>query len=345
MTTTSQTNDRSGASASATSHLRVALCRDGAPQFDLAESEIAQAISSGSAVAWIDAQGDPARTIPQITRLVHLPDVLRESLADPIERSRMLDSAGVFAIVMHGLGFDRVAEEPIVTKLDIIFGPGFLITSHRERYEWLEQVWGEIGKATGEENAMARGLPYLLHTVIDSLVDTYFPVLDTLDDVIDELEISVVNDTSNKVQQRLFHLKRAVATLRRVTLPQAEVMSSITMRTGALIPADAEPYFADVRDHTVRVYEMLDSYRDLLSGLLDVYLSTVSNRLNSVMKQLAIIATIFMPITFVTGVFGQNFGSMPQVLSDHGFNFWYVLAFMALVSVTQIWYFRRRGWL
>ena len=324
---------------------RVALCRDGAPLVNPTQSAVKEAIASHQGLVWIDAQGQPDQTLPLLEPLVHLPGIVREGLTDPIERSRILESAGIYAVVMHGLGFNRATEEPTVSKLDIIFGPSFLITAHRERAEWLDTVWRETIKTTGDECLMARGLPYLLHTIIDSLVDTYFPVLDDLDDVIDELEVSVVNDTSNRVQQRLFHLKRTVATLRRVTLPQAEVMSSIIMRTGDLIPTEAEPYFADVRDHAVRVYEMLDSYRDLLSGLLDVYLSTVSNRLNTVMKQLAIIATIFMPITFVTGVFGQNFGVMPQVISDHGLNFWIVLAFMALITGVQIWYFRRRGWL
>ncbi len=334
-----------GAPTTQVNQVRVALCLNGAPTLNPPEKAVTDALKAGKGLVWIDALGEPEATLTQVTRLVHLPRVVRASLADPIERSRMLESAGVYAIVMHDLGFDSTTEEPVVSKLDIVFGQGFLITSHRERYVWLDEVWKEINQTSGDENMMARGLPFLLHTILDSLVDTYFPVLDALDDVIDELEISVINDTSNRVQQRLFHLKRAVATLRRVTLPQAEVMSSIIMRTGALIPSEAEPYFADVRDHTVRVYEMLDSYRDLLSGLLDVYLSTVSNRLNAVMKQLAIIATIFMPITFVTGVFGQNFGYSPQVISDHGLNFWLVLAFMATVTGAQIWYFKRRGWL
>jgi magnesium transporter len=336
---------KNGGRVAPATQVRVALCLNGSPILNPPEKAVTDALKEGKGIVWIDALGEPEETLAQVTRLVHLPRVVRHGLIDPIERSRMLESAGVYAIVMHGLGFDQATEEPLVSKLDIVFGQGFLITSHREPYGWLNEVWSEIKRTSGEENMMARGLPFLLHTLLDTLVDTYFPVLDTLDDVIDELEVSVISDTSNRVQQRLFHLKRAVATLRRVTLPQAEVMSSIIMRTGALIPSDAEPYFADVRDHTIRVYEMLDSYRDLLSGLLDVYLSTVSNRLNAVMKQLAIIATIFMPITFITGVFGQNFGYAPQVVTDRGLNFWGVLAFMGLITAMQIWYFKRRGWL
>jgi magnesium transporter len=192
---------------------------------------------------------------------------------------------------------------------------------------------------------MGRGLARLLHSILDTLVDTYFPVLDQLDDLIDQLEDATVEDTTNAVQVRLFRMKRATATLRRVISPQVELTNSLITRTNVLIPTDVEPYFADVRDHMMRVFEMLDSYRDLLSGLLDVYLTTVSNRLNDVMKQLTIIATIFMPITFITGVFGMNFGFSPQVIHDAGYNFWFALLGMATLTSVQIWYFRKRGWM
>src|SRR5207248_11349504 len=112
---------------------------------------------------------------------------------------------------------------------------------------------------------------------------------------------------------RIFRTKRYLAQMRRVISPQVEVMNSLITRTGDLIPTEAEPYFADVHDHLVRTFEVLDSYRDLMSGLLDVYLSTISNRLNEVMKQLSIIATIFLPITFITGVFVQIFCISHQV--------------------------------
>src|SRR5262249_12013975 len=137
----------------------------------------------------------------------------------------------------------------------------------------------------------------------------------------------------------------SLAQMRRVISPQVEVANALITRTGETIPREMEPYFADVHDHLVRAFELLDSYRDLMSGLLDVYLTTVSNRLNVIMKQLTIIATIFLPITFITGVFGQNFGHSPQVDHDAGFNFWIVLLLMLAITGGQIWYFRRRGWM
>lgn len=326
-------------------HMRVALCHNGGVHQNPSPQEISGALKQSGDVVWVDIQGDPTEKMPQLSQTYALPPAIQELILDDVASSRLIESRGVYALVVHGIGFDAQAEEAIVSKLDIVFGQGFMLTLHHQPAEWLDQLWASAQKDGASDGLMGRGVARLLHSVLDTLVDTYFPVIDTLDDLIDQLEDATVNDTSNTVQVRLFRMKRAVATLRRVISPQVELTNSLITRTGALIPAEVEPYFADVRDHTLRVFEMLDSYRDLLSGLLDVYLTTVSNRLNVVMKQLTIIATIFLPITFVTGVFGMNFGHMPQVEHDAGFNFWLVLLGMAVITVAQIWYFRRRGWM
>ncbi len=129
-------------------------------------------------------------------------------------------------------------------------------------------------------------MAFLLYAILDALTNSYFPVLDDIDDLIDELEDVTVTDTSNEVQVRIFRIKRALAHMRCTISPQVEVANALVARTGKLILAEAEPYFADVHDHLIRAFEILDSYRDLMSGMLDVYLTTVSNRLNEVMKKL-----------------------------------------------------------
>lgn len=325
--------------------IRIACCDDGKATDDPQQDQINAAMTQGAGVVWADVQGNPASALPRLNAMFNLPHAIGEALLDEVARARLIESRDIYAIVVHGIGFDEQQEDAVVTKLDIIFGQGFLITSHRESIPWLDGLWTLAHKDAGKENVMGRGVARLLHSILDTQVDSYFPVVDTLDDLIDQLEDATVNDTSNTVQVRLFRMKRAIATLRRVVSPQVELTNSLITRTGDLIPNDIEPYFADVRDHTLRVFEMLDSFRDLLSGLLDVYLTTVSNRLNVVMKQLTIIATIFMPITFITGIFGMNFGHMPQVEHDAGWNFWLVILSMVVISVAQAWYFKRREWM
>jgi len=216
---------------------------------------------------------------------------------------------------------------------------------HREPTQWLDRLREHTGQDNSADNIMSRGVPRLLHAILDTMVDSYFPVIDQLDDLLDKLEETTIKDTSRDTQERLFNMKRTITQIRRVISPQVEVANALITRTGDFIPSEAEPYFADVHDHLIRIFEVIDSYRDLTSGLLDVYLSTVSNRLNEIMKQLTLISTIFLPITFITGIFGQNFGHSPQVDHDNGYNFWIILGVMITITLCQLLYFRYRRWI
>jgi magnesium transporter len=304
-----------------------------------------EALHDPHALLWLDVVGESGSQQALLRDIFQLAPITIQTIGEEKERAKFTEQEHYFYVVMHGMSFDTQTDEASTPKLDIVFGKNFLITAHRESLPWLDPLFEAAQKKSPEEHLMSRGIPFLLHALLDALVDSYFPVLDDLDDMIDDLEDVTVNSTSNEVQVRIFRVKRSLAQMRRVISPQVEVANALVGRTGKLIPAEAEPYFADVHDHLIRAFEVLDSYRDLMSGMLDVYLTTVSNRLNVVMKQLTIIATIFMPITFITGVFGQNFGHLPQVEHDNGSLFWIVLAFMGLITVLQLWYFKKRGWL
>ncbi|HLY32028.1 MAG TPA: magnesium/cobalt transporter CorA [Ktedonobacterales bacterium] len=321
------------------------IMRNGKSSFDPSQQTLESALQDPQSLVWLDIEGDPADALPQLTATFKLSTLVTETITEDHERAKFVAGSGYFYLVTHSLAYDMRTDMADTPKLDIVFGRNFVVTAHGAPLGWLDTLRTACRTGEGKENILGRGMPYLLHAILDAQVDGYFPVLDDLDDLIDELENTTVRDTSNTVQARLFRIKRSLALMRRVISPQVELANSLIMRTGDLIPVEVEPYFADVRDHLVRAFEILDSYRDLMSGLLDVYLTTVSNRLNVVMKQLTIIATIFMPITFITGVFGQNFGHMPQVEHDAGYDFWLALGLMAIITVGQIWYFRRRGWL
>ena len=324
------------------------IWRNGNVQSDGSRSSLHEALQDQETLVWLDIQLDDnglSKYQDLLSSEIKLSPLILSNLAEDKDRAKLLGQHGYFYLLVHGLGFDTATGEASTPKIDIIFGHNFLVTIHRASLPWLDTLLKAARTDESEDNMMSRGTARLLHAVLDTLVDSYFPVLDDLDDLVDELEDTTVTEASNAVQARLFHIKRSLAHMRRVISPQVEVMNSLITLTGDLIPSDVEPYFADVHDHLVRVFEMLDSYRDLMSGLLDVYLTTVSNRLNEVMKQLTIIATIFLPITFITGVFGQNFGHLPQVEHDNGSFFWIVLAFMGLITVVQLWYFKYRKWI
>jgi magnesium transporter len=314
-------------------------------QADVSHAVIARVQDDPHALVWLDLEGDPQAFGPTLATTFGLSLITIETIDEEHERAKLVQGHNYFHLVVHGVTFDEKTDEAIMPKLDIVFGQNYLVTVHRAPLPWLTTLRESIRTGKLEENLMSRGTAMLLYTVLDTLVDSYFPILDDLDEIVDQLEYAAVQKNTNEVQARIFRLKRALSQMRRVISPQVEVANALITRTSDLIPQEAEPYFADVHDHLVRAFEVIDSYRDLMSGLLDVYLTTVSNRVNEIMRQLTIISTIFLPITFITGVFGQNFGHAPQVEYDGGWNFWVALALMGAITAVQIWYFKRRGWM
>ncbi|GHO89873.1 magnesium/cobalt transporter CorA [Dictyobacter formicarum] len=326
---------------------RIIIWQQGSLKSDCSLGQLHDALQDPQAIIWLDIQSDQhlEKYTDLLAKEFHLQPLIIEKIQEDKERAKLLSYHNYFYLVVHGLEFDGEEIEAATPKLDIIFSKNFLITIHLSKLPWLEEVHQSISEDQSEDGVLQKGTAYLLHEILDSLVDSYFPILDEIDDLVDELENATVEQDSNDTQGRIFSMKRVLAQMRRVISPQVEVSNSLITRTGDTIPTEIEPYFADVHDHLIRTFEVLDSYRDLMSGLLDVYLTTVANRQNEIMKQLALISTIFLPITFVTGVFGQNFGHSPQVEFDAGFNFWLILLFMALVTIMQIWYFRYRKWI
>jgi magnesium transporter len=325
--------------------LRTIVWQNGSIQINPSLENLPEILYGPHTLVWLDIEGDFTPAEQMLKDVFKLQRITIRTMSEEHERAKYTDNEVYNYLVVHGLVFDTTTEEAETPKLDIVFAQNFIITAHRESLPWLDDLLEEARQNDPEEHLMSRGVAFLLYSIVDALTDSYFPILDTIDDIVDELEDVTVTDTSNEVQVRIFRIKRALAHMRRTLSPQVEVANALVVRTGRLIPAEAEPYFADIHDHLIRAFEILDSYRDLMSGMLDVYLTTVSNRLNEVMKQLTIIATIFMPITFITGVFGMNFGHSPQVEHDSGFFFWITLLGMGIITLIQVWYFRRRKWL
>lgn len=241
------------------------------------------------------------------------------------------------SIVVYG------ATDSGLVEVHCFYTENYLVTVHHDPCPDLTNLGERLRQRVGPPPAHAM----LLYRVVDILVDGYFPVLARLDDDIDELEDNILQRPTEEQLGRLFDMKRSLIAMRKVVTPQRDMFATLLSGEDVLpgMTPDTERYFRDLYDHLIRVSDLVDSYRDLLSGALDTHLSTVSNRLNVVMKQLTIIATIFLPLSFLTGFFGQNFawmvnrlGSLPVFVAvGIGLQ---VLAVAALVVL-----FRQRGWL
>ncbi|MGZ6724639.1 MAG: magnesium/cobalt transporter CorA [Solirubrobacteraceae bacterium] len=241
-------------------------------------------------------------------------------------------------IVVYGAApdSDRLVE------VHCFYSERFLLTVHHDDCP----AFAEIRRRYQNREKAIDQPSMLLYRIIDGLVDSFFPILAAFDDRIDELEDAIFLKADDKQLQEIFQMKRLLVGMRKAVSPQRDAFSRL-MGGIAQLPGLAETdarYFRDIYDHLIRISDLIDSYRDLLTGAMDVYLSTVSNRLNSVMKQLAVIATIFLPLSWLTGFFGQNFGFEVRNIAGWG-------AFAGLGVGTELValaillvFFRRRGW-
>jgi magnesium transporter len=244
-----------------------------------------------------------------------------------------------------GSGGSIGVDKPLTVEVHFIVAEHFVITIHHGPCPAMDAVRERIGHRKASEFQAPQVA--LLYLVIDQLVDGFFPVLDDFDTQIDDLEDAILVQPTEEQLGTLFTMKRTLVTLRKVITPQRDMFATITSGVETLpgITEDGQRYLRDIYDHLIRISDLIDGYRDLLSSVMDTHLSTVSNRLNVVMKQLTIIATIFLPLSFITGFFGQNFGWLVQHLGS-----WEVFVGLGIglniVAAAGLFYlFRKRGWL
>ena len=246
---------------------------------------------------------------------------------------------GYALMVVYG----ATAGERLV-EVHCYYTESYLVTVHHDPCPDLADLAARLRRGAAGRH---RDHIMLLYRVVDTLVDGYFPVLASLDDEIDELEDEILDRPTDQQLGRLFDMKRSLIAMRKVVTPQRDMFASLLSGRNALpgMSQDSEPYFRDLYDHLIRISDLVDSYRDLMSGVLDTHISTVSNRLNVVMKQLTIIATIFLPLSFLTGFFGQNFGWMIGHITGLPMFLEGGIALPLLVVTTLLLVFRQRGWL
>jgi len=245
--------------------------------------------------------------------------------------------------IVHGVKPDETTSTNFVTKeLDGYLGKNYVITFHVEKFQSVKNVKAQIRTSTF---ACQRGPAYLLHQILDRLVDLYMPVVDDFDNTISGLEerVFVMKKSSNKVLAEIMDLRRSVARLKRISSRQLEVMYRMSHGEFPQIPPAVLPFFRDVHDHLLRISDLAESYRDLVGGLFEIHFAVVSNKTNDIMKTLAVLSAIILPLSLIAGIYGMNFENMPELKSENGY--WLTLGAMALITVVLLWYFWRRGWI
>lgn len=246
--------------------------------------------------------------------------------------------------IVHGVRPEETSSSNFVTKeLDGYLGDNYVVTFHLERFRSIKSVKQQVRSSTF---VCQRGAAYLLHQILDQLVDLYMPMVDDYDNAINELEervFSMRRGSGRTVLQDIMDLRRSVARLRRISARQLDVLYRISHGEFPQIPANILPFFRDVHDHLLRISDLAENYRDLISGLFDMHFAVVATKTNEVMKTLAVVSAIILPLSLIAGIYGMNFDYMPETKSAYGY--FITLGLMALLTIGLLIYFWRRGWI
>lgn len=244
-------------------------------------------------------------------------------------------------LVMHGVDIDLSKEEGFAPKeLDVFLSKEYLVSYHEKESRSITDVKRRIQEKVP---LFEFGLDFLLYSIIDVMVVHYLPVLESIEDQLDNSEEQIFKDPKPELLRHILALKRTVLRLKKTVFPQREVINHLARNEYEFVQTRTQAYFRDVYDHLYRMAEMTESFRDMSTAMVEAYLSTVSNRMNAIMKVLTTITTIFMPLTVITGIYGMNFKHMPEL--EWRFGYFVVLGIMVVVALSLVSYFRKKRWL
>ena len=311
-------------------------------EFDLPEAGLQSALADAGGLVWVDILAQERekgeRVLARVFGFHELTiDDCYNTLIDP---PKVDDYGRYLFVIVHNVTYDRDAQRLSTSELDLYIGPNFVVSVHQTPVRAVEEV---RRRAQKQSPVLRRGAAFLAHALIDVVVDDFHPVVEAIDERVDHLEEAVIDLPRRQTLQEVLRLKRNALRLRRTILPQRDVVTRFSRGEYAgLIPNESLMYFRDVYDHTVRVSEMIESVRDLAESALNTYLSSVNNRINEVMKTLAIVTVVFLPLTLIAGIYGTNFHNVPEY--DARFGYAGMLLAMATLALALIAWFKWRRW-
>ncbi len=293
-------------------------------------------------IIWINIDGiHEIETLEKLGDCFGLHPLTLEDILNTDQRPKIEDYGEYIFIVLKMLYPDDETGEILAEQVSLVLGKNFVISFQEREGDIFNSVRERIRSGKGRIRKM--GADYLVYSLLDSIVDNYFIILEKLGERIEFLEEKLIINPVPETINLIHKLKREMIFLRRSVWPLREVIGSIERGESSLIKGSTNIYLRDVYDHTIQVIDTIETFRDILSGMLDIYLSSVSNRLNAVMKVLTIIATIFMPLTFIAGIYGMNFKYMPELEWRLGYPV--ILLAMVSIGVLMLVSFRKKKWL
>lgn len=302
--------------------------------------ELASLLKDPKRLTWLDMSSPTEAESRLLTEVFSFHSLAVEDCMTFVHNPKIDDYGTYLYVVVHGIDSEELKKGRLKTHdLDIFLGDNFIVTYHKGHFRSLESV---MERCTRNPAFMGAEPDGLMHRLLDAMVDNYLPIMDRFADEMDSIEKEVFSRPKKHIPQKLLLIKKDVLSLRRIVYPQREILRQLGSGEYARISPRWAPHYKDIYDHAFMVSELIESYRDSITSTMDVYLSNVSNRLGEIMKVLTVIATIMMPLTLLTGIFGMNFQHMP--LLDNPAGFYIILAFMGTAAGVMLLVFKNRGW-
>jgi magnesium transporter len=315
---------------------------DSTPQRDLSLDSMRQALKNPEGLLWVSLECAPnEETLTILDSVFHFhPLAIEDSLSAGFQTPKVDDFNTYIFIIAYGLPLDGAHDFDNAQELNLFLGANFLVTiTHSEGLPAITKVWNRIFR---DDRLITNGADFLCHAILDHLIDDYFPLLDRLDEEIETLEDDVLANPRPAVLARVLTLKHEIIFLRRIISPQRENINRLSRDDFPMIDRQSRIYFRDIYDHLVRIQDLCESLRDVISGVQDIYLNSTSLRMNEIMKALTVVSTIFLPLTFIAGVYGMNFHFMPELSWELGYLFVWIV--FVTIFVGMLAFFKKKNW-
>ena len=317
------------------------LAPDGELLGQLGTEQIKNSLATGEGLLWLDIEEVTNEDAELLSNMFGFhPLAVADCISKDIHPPKIDDFEDYLFIIVHGINYHVESEVVETTELAFFLGKNYVVTTHDVPMMSVSSMVDRIQK---DGRLMRRGADFLAHDIVDALVDNIMPTIEEIDERNDQLEAQALHEPERRTLMSIMDLKRSILALTRVILPQREIMNGLSRGEYALISERAQIYYRNIYDHLVRIEMLTLGLRDMAESVLSTYLSSVSNRMNEVMKVLTLIATIFIPLTFITGIYGMNFANMPELEWRHGY--FGILIVMAVIGISLVVYFRRKNWL
>ena len=317
------------------------LAPDGEFLEQLDTQQIKSFLATGEGLLWVDMENVTGKDAELLSNVFCFHTLaVEDCVSKNIHPPKIDDFEDYLFIIVHGINYCIKSDVVETTELALFVGKNYVVTSHDVP---MRSVSAMVERVRKDERLMRRGADFLAQDIIDTLVDNIMPTIEEMDEKNDQLEAEALHEPKRETLMSIMQLKRSILALTRVILPQREIMNGLSRGEYALISERAQIYYRNIYDHLVRIEMLTLGLRDMTESVLSTYLSSVSNRMNEVMKVLTLIASIFIPLTFIAGIYGMNFANMPELEWKYGY--FIILIVMAVIGISLAFYFRRKKWL